>query len=92
MARYLYGIEYHPDTLNLSIVEASEGKIGTTMDRLLLYCFHYDETEGRYAPVAMNVMRLGAGGAGLALGCFLAFYWLAESRKKRKAIAPSTAS
>lgn len=83
IGRYLYGIQYHPETLNLSIVEASEGKIATTLDRLLLFCFHYDETEGRYAPVAFNIMRLGAGAVALALGGFLSVYWLGESRKRR---------
>jgi protein SCO1/2 len=85
IGRYLYGIQYHPETLNLSIVEASEGKIATTVDRLMLFCFHYDETEGRYAPVAFNIMRLGAGASALALGTFLSVYWLAESRNKRRA-------
>ena len=91
VARYLYGIDYHPDTLELSIVEASEGKIASTLDRLILYCFHYDETEGRYAPVAMNIMRAGGGAVAIALGAFIAMYWIAESRKKRaQALAPRT--
>jgi protein SCO1/2 len=85
IARYLYGIEYHPETMSLAVVEASEGKIGTTIDRLILYCFHYDESEGRYAPAAMNIMRVGAGLVALALGAFLTLYWVAESRRRRKA-------
>jgi protein SCO1/2 len=68
VSRYLYGIEYHPRTVRLSLVEASQGKIGSTMDRLILFCFHYDEKEGRYAPVAMNIMRVGGGSTALALG------------------------
>jgi protein SCO1 len=83
IGRYLYGIQYHPETLNLSIVEASEGKIGSTMDRLMLFCFHFDETEGRYAPVAFNIMRLGAGASALALGAFLSIYWFSEFRKRK---------
>jgi protein SCO1/2 len=97
ISRYLYGIEYNPETLNLAIVEASEGKIGSIVDRLVLYCFHYDESEGRYAPVAMNIMRVGAGLAAVVLGTFLSAYWLSEyRRRKRKQLAlsssPSTAS
>lgn len=83
IARYIYGIEYLPDTIRLSLVEASEGKVGTTLDRLLLYCFHYDETEGRYAPVAMNIMRIAGGLAVLLLGGFLLLLWRAEFRKKK---------
>jgi protein SCO1/2 len=83
VARYLYGIEYHPRTLSLSVVEVSEGKVGGSMDKLLLYCFHYDETEGRYAPVAMNIMRVGGGLTALTLGGVLAAFWMRESRKNK---------
>lgn len=97
VARYIYGVDYHPETLNLSIVEGSEGKIGSTLDRLVLYCFHYDESEGRYAPVAMNIMRVGAGLVAVLLGAFLTVYWLAESRKRNvpgaaAAVNPGTVS
>lgn len=92
ISRYLYGIEYHPETLNLAIVEASEGKIGSIVDRLVLYCFHYDETEGRYAPVAMNIMRVGAGLTALVLGAFLAVYWLAEYRRRKRKQPPLSPS
>jgi protein SCO1/2 len=83
VTRYIYGIEYLPETLRLSLVEASEGKVGSTMDKIFLYCFHYDETEGRYAPVAMNIMRLGGGLAVILLGGFLTLLWRAEFRKKK---------
>ena len=84
IARYLYGIQYHPKTLRLSLVEVSEGKIGSTVDRLILYCFHYDATEGRYAPVALNVMRLGGAAGAVALGGFLMVLWRSEAKKKKK--------
>ena len=83
IARYIYGIEYLPETLRLSLIEASEGKVGSTIDRVILYCFHYDETEGRYAPVAMNIMRLSGGLAVVLLGGFLALLWRADLRKKK---------
>jgi protein SCO1/2 len=89
ITRYIYGIEYLPDTVRLSLIEASEGKVGSPLDKLLLYCFHYDETEGRYAPVAMNIMRLGGGLAVILLGGFLTLMWRAEIRKKK--LATSTA-
>lgn len=83
IARYLYGLEYHPKTLRLSLVEASEGKVGSAMDKLILYCFHYDASEGRYAPVAMNIMRVGGGSGAVALGGFLTVLWRSERRKKQ---------
>lgn len=57
ISRYLYGVKYAPQTLRLSLVEASEGKIGTTIDKLLLTCFHYDSYAGKYNVAAMNLMR-----------------------------------
>lgn len=82
IARYLYGIEYAPKTLRLSLVESSEGKIGTSVDRVILFCFHYDQAEGRYAPVAMNIMRLGGGLTALGLGGFLGAFWFRQWRRK----------
>lgn len=82
VARYLYGLEYHPKTLRLSLIEASEGKVGSSLDRLILYCFHYDASEGRYAPVAMNIMRLSGGAGALALGGMLTGLWRAERKRK----------
>jgi protein SCO1/2 len=88
ISRYLYGIEYELKTLSLSLVEAAEGKIGTSVDRLILFCFHYDEGEGRYAPVAMNIMRVGGSLTALALGSFLGAYWLRHARRR---VLPSAA-
>lgn len=59
ISRYLYGIEYSPKDLRLALLEASEGKMGSAFDRIMLYCFFYDSAKGRYAPAAMNIMRGG---------------------------------
>jgi protein SCO1/2 len=59
LSRYFYGIEYSPKELRLALVEAGEGKIGSAIDELLLYCFHYDPESGRYGVVVMNLIRLG---------------------------------
>jgi hypothetical protein len=73
IARYLYGIEYHPKTVRLSLVEAGEGKIGSSIDQLVLYCFHYDAKEGSYAPVAMNIMRVSSGVGATLFGFLTSF-------------------
>lgn len=83
VSRYLYGIQFDPQTLRLSLVEASEGKIGSSLDKFILTCFHYDPSLSRYAPVAMNIMRLGGLITVLALGIFLGGFWLNEFRKKK---------
>ncbi len=87
VGRYLYGIEYHPKTLRLSLADVSEGKVGSTVDRLILFCFHYDENEGRYAPVARNIMRLGGALAVLLLGGILGTFWLSELKRKKRGTA-----
>lgn len=90
VARYLYGIEYPPKSLKLSLMEASEGKIGSAFDQLIMYCYHYDPASRRYAPVAMNIMRVGGGATALLLGLTLGTWWLRESRRRRRAQGEST--
>ena len=84
VSRYLYGIKFEPRDLRLGLVEASEGKVGSTLDRFLLYCYHYDATAGRYAPVAKNIMRVGGALTVAVLGVALLVFWARELRRKRK--------
>jgi protein SCO1/2 len=58
LARYLYGVEYAPKDLRFAIVEASQGRILSPVDRLLLYCYHYDPTLGRYGKSVMAILRV----------------------------------
>jgi protein SCO1/2 len=60
LSRYFYGIEYDGRDLRLGLVEASNNKIGSLADQLLLYCYHYDPATGRYGPIVMNIMRLAS--------------------------------
>jgi len=59
LAQYYYGIEYSPKDLRLGLVEASANRIGTPVDQLLLYCYHYDPAAGKYGAIVMNMVRLG---------------------------------
>jgi protein SCO1/2 len=59
VARYLYGMEYSARDLKFALMEASEGRLGSPADKLILSCFHYDATLGAYGPFAMGIMRLG---------------------------------
>ena len=90
VARYLYGIEYPPKSLKLALMEASKGEIGSALDQLIMYCYHYDPSSRRYAPVAMNIMRVGGGATALVLGVTLGTWWLRESRRRRRAAMEST--
>ncbi len=57
--RYLYGVQFDPRTMQLSLIEAADGQTGTSLDRFLLFCFHYDAESGRYGPAARNIMKAG---------------------------------
>ena len=59
LARYLFGIEYPPRDLKFALMEASDGRIGSVVDQVLLYCYHYVPATGSYSLVAMNAVRLG---------------------------------
>jgi len=84
ISRYLYGVMFEPATLRLALLEASEGKIGSVVDRVLLYCFHYDSVEGRYAVAAMKLMRFGGFVTLAVLGTAVAVFWRREARRKRE--------
>lgn len=59
LSRYFYGIEYAPRDLRLGLIEAADNKIGSPVDQLLLYCYHYDPATGKYGAAVMNIMRAG---------------------------------
>jgi protein SCO1 len=84
LSRYFYGLSYAPRDLRLALVEASEGKIGSTVDAIMLYCFHYDPVTGKYAVTIMNVVR--AAGALSAVG--IALMIVVFSRREKYRVGP----
>lgn len=85
IARYLYGIEYKPRDFRLGIVEASDGEVGSTADRVLLYCMQYDPDAEGYVMFAANVMKLGGVVTMLFLAVLLGGLWLKERVRRRGA-------
>ena len=71
VAQYYYGIEYPPRDLQLGIVEASHGRVGSVVDQVMLYCYHYDPRQGRYGAVVLNILRISALATVLVLGGFM---------------------
>ncbi|MCL4850844.1 MAG: SCO family protein [Bryobacteraceae bacterium] len=71
ISRYLYGIQYKARDLRLALTEAAESKFGFSIDRILLYCFHYDPNLRSYVLFATNIMRAGGVLVMLVLGFFL---------------------
>jgi len=85
VSRYLYGIQYRPRDLRLALTEASAGKTGSTLDRVLLFCYHYDPSARSYTLVATNIMRAGGALVVLALGIVLVRLWRQERRRSSSA-------
>ena len=71
IAQYYYGVEYPPKDLRLGLVEAGKGRIGSVVDQLLLYCYHYDPEKGKYSATVLAVLRLAAVATMLCLGTFI---------------------
>ncbi|HEY2989491.1 MAG TPA: SCO family protein [Candidatus Binatia bacterium] len=82
IARYFYGIEFSPRDVRLGLIEASAGRIGSAVDQLLLFCYHYDPATGKYGLLITNVIRLAAAATVLALGGFIFLMLRGEARRQ----------
>ncbi len=82
LSRYFYGVRYAPADLRLALVEASQEKIGSPVDDLLLFCFHYDAAQGKYTLVIFNVLKLAAAVTLLCLGTLIFFFMRREKKEK----------
>lgn len=71
LSRYFFGIEYAPRDVRFALIESSAGRIGTAIDQLLLYCYHYDPATGSYGLAAMRAVRVGGAVTLLALAGFV---------------------
>lgn len=79
-SRYFYGIEFSPRDLRLGLVEAAAQRIGTLVDQLLLFCYHYDPATGRYGVLVMTILRLAAALTVALLGAVI-LLWLRRERR-----------
>lgn len=59
ISRYFYGVEFPSRDVRLGLVDASAGKIGTPIDHILLYCYHYDPSSARYSASILKLIRVG---------------------------------
>jgi protein SCO1/2 len=80
LSRYFYGVEYAPRDVRLGLVEASRNKIGSPVDQILLFCYHYDPATGKYGALVMRMVRVA--GAGFVL-IGAAVLLIALKREKR---------
>jgi protein SCO1/2 len=79
--RYLFGIDFAPRDLRLSLVEAADGKIGSSTDRLLLLCFHYDPATGKYGFLIMRVLRIAGALTVVSIGVLV---WFVARKPRRR--------
>ncbi len=84
LARYMYGIQYDTRDLQFALMDASSGKIGSPVDKLLLLCYHYDPTTGKYDLVIANVFRIAGAVTIVGVGGFMLVMFRWEKRKRRR--------
>jgi protein SCO1/2 len=84
ISRYMYGAKFEPKDLRMGLLEASQGRIGTTLDRFILWCHIYDPDARGYVLQARKVMTIGGAVTLVALGLGLGAFWRTELRKKRE--------
>jgi protein SCO1 len=85
ISRYLYGIEFKSQDMKLALLEASQGKIGNSIDRLILYCYHYDANAKGYVAMAGRIMRIGGALTLIVLAVVIGTLWGRE-RVRRSAV------
>ena len=81
VSKYFYGIDYAPKDLKFGIMESAENKVGNPAEQLLLYCYHYDPSTGKYGLAIMNVVRLGAVATLLLMIGMFVFWRFKKSEK-----------
>jgi protein SCO1/2 len=84
IAQYYYGVEFAPKDLRLGLVQASQNKIGSIVDEVLLYCYHYNPDTGKYGAIIGRVLKLAAGATILVLGGFLIVMFRLGSASERQ--------
>src|SRR5579863_1106907 len=84
IAQYYYGVEFAPKDLRLGLVQASQNKIGSIVDEVLLYCYHYDPDTGKYGAIISRILKIAAGATIFMLGTFLMVMFRLGSVSERK--------
>jgi protein SCO1/2 len=71
ISQYYYGVEYPPKDVRLGLIQASDNKIGNVVDQVMLYCFHYDPSRGKYGAIISRVLRIAGAATVLIIGTFM---------------------
>ncbi|NCF39694.1 MAG: SCO family protein, partial [Planctomycetia bacterium] len=81
ISRYLYGVRYEPATLRFALMEGAEGRIGSTLERFILWCHVYDPDSGSYHLLAFRVMQLGGLATVFVMVVGVGLLWLRDRRR-----------
>jgi len=71
LAQYYMGVEYSPKDLLLGLNEASSNRIGSPVDNILTYCYHYDPQTNKHSLIVARVVQAGGGLTVMLLGGFM---------------------
>jgi protein SCO1/2 len=82
ISKYFYGVDYSARDLRFGLIEASHNKIGTPVDQILLFCYHFDPHSAKYTPVALGILRVAGAATLFMLGGFVVIMLRRESRQK----------
>jgi protein SCO1/2 len=82
LAQYYMGVEYSPKDIRLGLVEASNNHIGSPVDNILTYCYHYDPTTNKHSLIVARVVQMGGAMTVILLGGFM---WIMFRRDYRQA-------
>ena len=88
VSRYFYGLDYSVKDVRLSLVEASKNQIGSPVEQVMLYCFHYDPSTGKYSLAVLNLLKVAAALTVLGLGSYL-FVSFRRDRRAARATVPA---
>ncbi len=83
LSRWLYGVTFEPTDLKLAVLEAGKGQVGSWTDQILLLCYHYDPTTGRYGSIVWTVLRIAGGLTAIAIAGAIGWTVLREHRSRR---------
>ena len=78
IARYIYGIQFNARDIKFSLIDAAKGKVGNLMEKMIMSCFSYDHTLGKYTATAFGIMRIGGLLSMFAIGAFSFIMWRRE--------------
>ena len=85
ISRYIYGVNYSPETLRMALLEASDGKIGTVVDRAIMWCFQYTPGSNGYTLHAMRIMKVSTVLLTIAVSGLLFRMFVIERHRRRPA-------